>query len=357
MTLALPAALALPALLACGRPEAPPPPTSRIEASPAPSSPGAERRIVVLDAPSNLGLRPPAPGKLPGVYRLPEALRRNRIVERLGASDGGSVPVPPYSPDADQAVGFRNGTSLSRYTRTLAGQIETHVRERKFVVLLGGDCSVLLGSMLGLRRLGAYGLAAIDAHDDFSYIRDRKRYEGIFTAAGLDLALVTGHGPDALSDLDGLRPYVPEKHVVQLGLSREPGDDVHYATETFDRSEIRSLRRSRILEIGATRAGREARAYLESKPIEGFFVHVDADVLDASILPAVDSPNPVGLTFQQLTELLTELLRSPKMVGLDLAILDPDLDPEGVYAARFTDAIVEAFERAAKAEPPGRTLR
>lgn len=348
MTLVLPVALALPA---CGDSAPPPSPATGTEAPASPPLAGAARQIVVLDAPSNLGLRPPAPGKLPGVYRLPEALRRNRIVERLRASDGGSVPVPPYSPDADTAVGFRNGTSLSRYTRALADRIGPQVRERRFVVLLGGDCSVLLGSMLGLRRLGAYGLAAIDAHDDYSSIRDRKRYEGIFTAAGLDLALVTGHGPDALSDLDGLRPYVPEKHVVQLGLSREPGDDVLYATETFDRSEIRSLRRSRILEIGAAQAGREARAYLESKPIEGFFVHVDADVLDASILPAVDSPNPEGLTFQQLTELLTELLRSPKMVGIDLAILDPDLDPEGVYAARFTDAIVEAFERAAKAAP------
>lgn len=346
MTLALPAALALPA---CGDSAPPPSPATQTETPAAPPRAEAARRIVVLDAPSNLGLRPPAPGKLPGVYRLPEALRRNRIVERLGASDGGSVPVPPYSPDADKAVGFRNGTSLSRYTRVLAGRIEEQIREGKFVVVLGGDCSVLLGGMLGLRRLGAYGLAAIDAHDDYSYIRDRKRYEGIFTAAGLDLALVTGHGPDALSNLDGLRPYVPEKHAVQLGLSREPGDDVYFATETFDRSGIRSLRRSRIQEIGASRAGREARAYLESKPIEGFFVHVDADVLDASLLPAVDSPNPEGLTFQQLTELLTELLRSPKMVGLDLAILDPDLDPEGVYAARFTDAIVEAFERAAKA--------
>ena len=33
------------------------------------------RRIVVLDAPSNLGLRPPAPNPVPGVYKLAGALR------------------------------------------------------------------------------------------------------------------------------------------------------------------------------------------------------------------------------------------------------------------------------------------
>jgi arginase len=38
------------------------------------------RNIVVLDAPSNLGLRPPAPGTVPGCYKLAGALREQRIV-------------------------------------------------------------------------------------------------------------------------------------------------------------------------------------------------------------------------------------------------------------------------------------
>jgi arginase len=48
----------------------------------------------LLDAPSNLGLRPPAPGASPGVYKLAGALRDQRLLERLGASEGGVV-VPP----------------------------------------------------------------------------------------------------------------------------------------------------------------------------------------------------------------------------------------------------------------------
>ena len=51
----------------------------------------ADRGIAVLDAPSVLGLRPPAPGRVPGCWRLPEALRRHGLVERLHAAAGAEV--------------------------------------------------------------------------------------------------------------------------------------------------------------------------------------------------------------------------------------------------------------------------
>ena len=52
--------------------------------------------IAVLDAPSVLGLRPPSPGKVPGARRLPEALRANRLVERLQAGDAGRIDPPGH---------------------------------------------------------------------------------------------------------------------------------------------------------------------------------------------------------------------------------------------------------------------
>src|ERR671938_330410 len=52
--------------------------------------------LAVLDAPSNLGLRPPAPDREPGARRLADALRACGIVGRLGASDAGRVEPPPY---------------------------------------------------------------------------------------------------------------------------------------------------------------------------------------------------------------------------------------------------------------------
>ncbi|GGX66635.1 hypothetical protein GCM10010358_21410 [Streptomyces minutiscleroticus] len=74
------------------------------------------RNIVVIDAPSNLGLRPPAPGTVPGCYELAGALRDNGIVRRLGASEGGVVVPPRYDVDSPDPDGLMPGelTALLR---------------------------------------------------------------------------------------------------------------------------------------------------------------------------------------------------------------------------------------------------
>ncbi|MFF8297175.1 hypothetical protein [Streptomyces globisporus] len=78
------------------------------------------RTIVALDAPSNLGLRPPAPGTVPGCYKLAGALREQRIVARLGALEDGVVVPPRYDlGDWREGDGVFNAAAIARYTRTL----------------------------------------------------------------------------------------------------------------------------------------------------------------------------------------------------------------------------------------------
>src|SRR5690349_2167337 len=98
-----------------------------------------QREMVVLDAPSNLGLRPPAPGREPGVWRLSAALRGHEVVTRLGAADGGAVPPPPYAPDAEAETGFRNGAAIARYSARLAARLVEIVGAEQFPLVLGGD--------------------------------------------------------------------------------------------------------------------------------------------------------------------------------------------------------------------------
>src|SRR6266542_2710393 len=113
---------------------------------------------VVVDAPSNLGLRPPSPDTIPGCWRLPQALRQAGIVTRLDATDGGRVLPPSYTPDRD-ATGTRNGLAIAGYSVKLADRLGEVLDAGGFPVLLGGDCSILLGAMLALCRRGRYGLA------------------------------------------------------------------------------------------------------------------------------------------------------------------------------------------------------
>ncbi|MEU0026340.1 arginase family protein [Streptomyces sp. NPDC006335] len=295
------------------------------------------RNIVVLDAPSNLGLRPPAPGTVPGCYKLAGALREQRIVQRLHALEGGVVVPPRYDRgDWQEGDGVFNAAAIASYTVRLADRIEHHVRAGDFPVVLGGDCSIQLGASLALRRVGRYGLAAIDASPDFRHPGNSDR---IGAAGGEEVALATGRGQEDLTDLEGLKPYLRDEDVRYFGI-RDAFEE--------DRAELAALKIpvvtvGDIREWGADALARATAQAFEIPEIDGFWVHLDADVLDPSVMPAVDAPDPDGLLSDELLALLRPLLASPSCAGLNITIYDPDLDPEGTAGALLTDIVVDAF--------------
>lgn len=295
------------------------------------------RNIVVVDAPSNLGLRPPAPGTVPGCHKLAGALREQRIVQRLNAAEGGVVVPPRYDRgDWQEGDGVFNAAALAAYTRKLADRIEHHVRAGDLTVVLGGDCSVQLGASLALRRLGRYGLVAVDASPDFRHPGNSDR---VGAAGGEEVALATGRGQRDLTDLEGLRPYLRDEDVRFLGIR-------DYFEE--ERAELAALKIP-VVTVGDLRewgadamAAATVRSYA-APGLDGFWVHLDADVLDPSVMPAVDSPDPDGLQPHELLALLRPLLTAPQCVGLTVTIYDPDLDPDATAGALLTDTVVSAF--------------
>lgn len=294
------------------------------------------KAFAILDAPSNLGLRPLRPGHIPGVYKLPDALRRQNLVARLDAYDAGRVPAPPYTTQRDDASGFRNGQGIRSFSVALADQVVRLVERGFLPIVLGGDCSILLGDMLALKRLGTYGLMFIDGHADFCYPRAPRPDHG-FSAAGLDLALATGHGPDELTNIEGAKPYVREEHVAVLGYWDDPRDAADYATEELARSKMQLFDIDQIRRMGPQQAALAALAQVGDN---GCWIHLDADVLDRQWMPAVDSPNDNGLGYPELIELIGTLMRSQQVAGIEITIFDPDLDPTGQLAATFADALV-----------------
>ena len=307
------------------------------------SSAATRRPLVVLDAPSNLGLRPPAPGREPGASKLAAALRGRDLLARLGAADAGSVAPPAYRHEPDPSSWFRNGAALAEYSPRLGDRVAALVGEGKFVLLLGGDCSVLVGSMLGLRSLGRYGLLFVDGHDDFSPIRAIEEYRGRVTAAGIDLGIVTGHAPGDLGNLRGLSPYVREENAVAFGYEHPPGVERDYATERIAATAIHRFDVGAIRAAGAEGAARAALARLDSK-LAGIWIHVDADVLAEAVMPAVDSPSPRGLSIAELEAALRVFLADPRAVGLELTIYDPDRDPDGRAGDRLADLLVAVID-------------
>jgi arginase len=305
------------------------------------------RAIDIVGAPSNLGLRPLRPGHVPGAWRAPGVLRAHRIVERLGARDRGDVAAPAYDPSVDPASGYRNGANLAAYTPRLADRIGASLDEGRFTLVLGGDCSVLLGGALALKRRGRYGLLFVDGHSDFYFTRKPRA----MTAAGMDLALATGHGPNVLAGIEGRKPYLREDDTVVFAY-RDFGTPDEVETERFIGAAFERHPIDEVRSRGINASMREALGRLENPELRGFWIHVDVDVLDPKLMPAVDSLDPGGLAFEELEEILAIALASPRVVGMELDIYDPDLDAKGTLAEKLVGLIERAFARAGSFRTP-----
>ena len=207
--------------------------------------------ITILSAPSNLGLRPPEPGSVPGTNKAPEALRGTGLFQRLmaaGAVDGGVVLPGRYvDDDATRAAGHvRNEAALVDHARRLGRRIAGVIADGRAPLMIGGDCSLVLGAGLALQ--GAAGLVHVDGHTDF---RHPGNSDHCASVAGEDLAAAVGRHWPALADIDGLGPYFSLAKTVHIGC-RE--DDEHL--EEVRRSLGLTLPARESIEIGMPETAR-----------------------------------------------------------------------------------------------------
>jgi arginase len=288
----------------------------------------------VIEVPSPLGLRPS------GLEYAPDALRRAGLHQRIGCPDAVRIDVPPYDDVRDPETGILNPRGIAAVARDVASAVDATLDAGRFPVLLGGDCSIVLGPLLALRRRGRYGLAFLDGHADFQHPSDEPNGE----VASLDLAVATGRGPDVLTDLDGLRPLVRDQDVALLGY-RVLDDNDHFLDEHIRSTAITVADLAEVRKTGTGRALEKTLATVTNPDLEGFWVHLDVDVLDDALMPAVDYRHPGGLTWQEATQLLGGLLASDRARGLEVTIFNPRLDPDGSIAQRLSDLITDTVPR------------
>ena len=294
------------------------------------------RRIAVLDAPSNLGLRPPTVTSVPGCAKAPGALRDHGLLDRLHARDAGCLTPPRYDPgDWRPGDGVCHAEQIAQYSRRLADRIGGILDAGEFPVILGGDCSIVLGSGLAMHRLGQdiggrIGLVFVDGHSDFRHPGNAS-YVG--AAAGEDLALVTGRGQADLAAIEGRRPYFRDVDVVVLGIRAQDEYRLDLQAAGIVTRPVPALRAE-----GAARSAQWARDQLVD--CAGYWVHVDVDVLDPAVMPAVDAPSPGGIAFPELELLLAGLVDTPHCLGVEITVFDPDYDNDGSYAEEITSTLV-----------------
>src|SRR5690606_25531594 len=122
-----------------------------------------------------------------GVGQLGDAPLQAGLGARLNAPVIARVEAPPQNPVRHPEHGMLNADALAGYTVTLADAVEPILARGEFPLVLGGDCTILLGNLLALRRRGRFGLLFIDAHADFYQPEANVNGEG----ASSELALAT----------------------------------------------------------------------------------------------------------------------------------------------------------------------
>lgn len=296
------------------------------------------KAICIIEFPSNLGLKEPHPGKEPGVKHLPDWLRKHNLYTALNPETVLRLDAPAYSNQKDVETGILNTSSLIDYAIHQSQLITKVLQEDKFPFILGGDCSILLGSAIALKQIGNYGLFYLDGHTDFMDV-SLSETGGV---GGMAASIVTGNGHRKLTNILNLAPYIKEENLWCVG-NREYDDEYE--------NEIRQSKATYIsLEILRKKGIRECAvsflSEIESKNLDGFWLHIDVDVLNDLVMPCVDSRTPDGLTYDEFNELTFILFKSNKLAGLEITILDSDLDKTGEYATAFVDNITSAFNKA-----------
>jgi arginase len=286
------------------------------------------RSFAIIEAPSILGLFPK------GVETLPDALLAAGLARKIGARHAGRVDPPAYDTKRDPETMLLNPNGLATYAVSLANAVEAVLETGEFPLVLGGDCSILLGCTLATKRRGRSGLLFIDGHADFY----QPEAEPAGEAASMDLALVTGRGPAIVTDIEGQRPLVREEDVVALA-RRDEADTEEYGSQRIEDSAITTLSLSEIREIGLPAVLEQTMARLTASSLDGFWIHLDADALDDDIMPAVDYRMPGGLAWEELVAILQTAIASGGALGLNLTIFNPKLDQDGSIAERLVETL------------------
>jgi arginase len=259
------------------------------------------------------------------------------LADRIRARHAARLSTPEYRFERDPETLTLNAHAIAEWSPKLADAVEAVLAVDEFPVVLGGDCSILLGPTLALKRRGRYGLLFIDGHADFYQPEVNPNGE----AASMDLAFATGHGPQLLTDLEGRGPLVREDDVVVFGF-RDAEEQAQYHSQPLP-SSVRAFDLQTVRSTGVDRAAEVAVAHLTRSDLSGFFIHVDADSLDDAIMPAVEYHLADGLSWQELETTLQIALSSGKAVGLEVTVYNPNLDRDGSAGSGLCDVLARAL--------------
>jgi arginase len=283
----------------------------------------------IIGVPTSAGAFAPGQEKAPGALR---ALGLADTLRSVGVrvNDHGDCRPWPWRPDRSDRRA-QNLASVVGIVRDTARRVEASADRGEISLVLGGDCTVGLGTVAGhLRAGGPLGLVYFDAHADLN-IPDSVP-EGALDWMGL--AHMLGE-PGARAELVAAGPHTPmlePGHVVLLGW--DPAQATETERATITRRAITTLTRDAVAE-DPEGAARSACGALEAC-VDRYLVHFDVDVIDFVDAPLSENPGRnEGLPYETTMRALRTVMQSPRFAGLTVTELNPDhasADPSRLQA-------------------------
>lgn len=267
--------------------------------------------------------------------RAAAALRDAGLAQALpSVITGDDLTLPAPDPRRGPHGGLLNEPALEAMAAQLHDRVRSSVQAGHFPLVYGGDCAALLGI---LPALTGTGLLLLDGHEDTMPLDVSEDGEAANTEIGLLLGLT---GRTLTGPLAARLPALAADHLTVLGCRDQAWRR---------RFNVGSLREQGVwlrdrAEVAADPAGaaRAAVSHL-SRVADGWWLHVDLDVLDPREFPAQGEPgvpdDPGGLTWDELTTLVAAAVRYGGCTGASLAVYDPDQDPTGAHARRIVRAV------------------
>ncbi|MEO1197728.1 MAG: arginase family protein [Pseudomonadota bacterium] len=272
------------------------------------------------------------------MQELGRTLLDHGISERLSAPVACEVKPGPYIREKDPETKYLNGPAIRDYSLELAEKVTAERARGRTAILLGGDCSILLGALVALRREGTPRLFYLDGHQD--YYDGEGDHSG--EVADMCLGIATGAMHPLLSNIEALSPYVKVEHAVAFGY-RDTEEIVSTGGRTLEGSGIPAYDLARIRRKGLETALDGALDVMGRDTAEPIWLHCDTDVVDDGLNPAVDYRLLGGFDWSEVAQTLRAVRGTGRLAGVSVSIFNPRRDHDGRIAMAITQCLVDGL--------------
>lgn len=272
-------------------------------------------RIAIIGVPFN------GDGTTPEVENPAQSFRNEGLISQLKAKghqvvDIGDVSIPPFLNVKDPKTKVLNFDVWRDVSMRLSETLVDVVGNDNFPIVLGGDCSILMGIFDAFKVIEyPLNLFLLDGHADFHDIDSSPTGE----PADMELAALTGYLPSEIVCMTGRGPLLDEDNVVVYGINEY---------DLIERSNIEVIDRKAITADGIKPTFYRGLSSFQY-PNLPIWLHFDVDVLDKETMPAVHYPVENGLSYKEVLEFLTLVMETNRLVGMSIVCYHPKRDLEG----------------------------